>query len=279
MNSARRGRALTRISAFGLATVTALALTACGGGSGKKDTPATAGGPFPSQASGTPTTQPSFDPAAGPTVDVGQLPKTCNGLVTDADMQLALGNPLNGGDVFTSYQPDPGKKQTGRVKCQYGVVQDNTGKVTGAEVEIQLATYADAPSAQSRVAGTVGNFAGGGAQYAQISAAGHPATYVTEPGKDAILVMYDGNRTFLVTVQEALVKGDDAKAFTLKVAEALYKHTTPNSAANPPGGASSGASGATGASANPSNGASSSPAAPSSNGSASAPPPNSAPSS
>jgi len=243
---ARRGRTLTRVSAFGLATATALALAACGGGSsGTKASsppPSTAGGSFPgNKPSSAPTSQAGFDPAAGPIIDAAQLPKTCNGLVTDADMQLALGNPLNGGDYFQAFLPTAAK-QTGRVKCQYGIVQDGTGKVTGDQVEVQLATYADADTAKSHVASTVGNFAATGAQYAPISAAGHPATYVTETGKDAVLVMYDGNRTFLITVEEALVKGDDAKAFVVKVAEALYKHTTPASGANsggtPTGGAS-----------------------------------------
>ena len=233
-------RPLTRISgtsvtALGIACAAALGLTACGGSGSvhKGSSSTTAAGSFPgAQTSSTPTPSPSFDPAAGPTLTVAQLPKSCSGLVTDADMQLALGNPLNGGDFFTAFQPTAAK-QLGRVRCQYGVVQDATGKVTGDQVEIQLAIYADAATAQSHGAGTVGTFAGQGDQYAPISVAGHPATYVTETGKDAILVMYDGNRTYLITTQEALVKGDDAKAFTLKIAEALYKHTTPNAPASP----------------------------------------------
>ena len=274
----RTRRSRTRISARGLAAAAvpalALALAACGGGSGsvKGNTSPTKGGPLPgSQSAGsssTPSPSPSFDPAAGPLMDAKDLPKTCSGLVTDADMQLALGNPLNGGDFFTAYQPDAGHKQTGRVKCQYGVVLDNSGKITSDQVDVQLATYADAASAQSRAAATVGTLAGGGAQYAQISVGGHPATYVTEAGKDAELVMYDGNRTFLITVQEALVKGEDAKAFALKIGAALYKHTTPNAAPIPAGGASSGSGSAPA-------GSGSAPPGPSS----SAPPANPAPSS
>jgi hypothetical protein len=172
-----------------------------------------------------------------------QLPKNCDGLITDADMQLALGNPLNGGDVFTAYQPTAAK-QLGRVRCQYGVVQDTSGKVTGDQVEVQLAVYADAATAQSHGAGTVGSFAAKGDQYTQVSIGGHPATYVTEAGKDAVLVMYDGNRTFLITTEEALVKGQDAKDFTLKIAAALYKHTTqalPTTPPTPSSGATPGA--------------------------------------
>jgi len=237
-------RTLTRIAALGVACSAALALTACGGGSGggsaKKGTSGTtAAGSFPgAQTSSTPSAQPTFDPASGPTMAANQLPKSCDGLVTDADMQLALGNPLNGGDYFQPFKPTAAK-QLGRVVCQYGVVQDATGKVTGNQVEIQLAIYADAATAQSHGAGTVGTFAGQGDKYAPISVGGHPATYVTEAGKDAILVMYDGNRTYLITTQESLVKGDDAKAFTLKIAQALYKHTTPNPPTSPNSGASS----------------------------------------
>ena len=252
------------VSALGVACAAALALTACGGsGSANKGSSSTtAAGSFPgAQTSSTPTPQPSFDPAAGPTIAPAQLPKNCSGLVTDADMQLALGNPLNGGDFFTAFQPTAAK-QLGRVRCQYGVVQDASGKVTGDQVEIQLAIYADAATAQSHGASTVGTFAGQGDKYAPISVAGHPATYVTEAGKDAVLVMYDGNRTYLITVEEALVKGDDAKAFTLKIAEALYKHTTPNAPASP-----SSSGGAT-----PSGGASSSGAAPSSGASSASAP-------
>ncbi|WP_194927507.1 hypothetical protein [Catenulispora pinisilvae] len=223
-------RTLTRISALGLACAAALTLAACsGGGSSKKGSSSTssAAGSFPgAQSSSSASTQPSFDPAAGPTITPAQLPKNCDGLVTDADMQLALGSPLNGGDYFQPFQPTAAK-QLGRVVCQYGVVQDSTGKITSNQVEIQLAIYADAATAQSHGAATVGTLAGQGDQYAPISVAGHPATYVTEAGKDAILVMYDGNRTYLITTQEALIKGDGAKAFTLKIAEAMYKHTTP----------------------------------------------------
>ncbi|WP_344657735.1 hypothetical protein [Catenulispora subtropica] len=276
---------MTRISALGVAAAAALALAACGdGGSVKKDSStgkptgsapgsrSTAAGSSPSSSA------PSFDPAAGPMVDAAQLPKTCSGLITDADMQLALGNPLTGGDYFQSFQPDAGHKQTGRVKCQYGVVLDNAGKITSNQVEVQLATYADAASAQSRAAATVGTLAGGGAQYAPTAVGGHPATYVTEAGKDAVLVMYDGNRTFLITVQEALVKGDDAKAFTLKIGEALYKHTTPAAASSSPSGSNgsngsqSAPAGSNGSSGAPSSGAPSSGAPAGSGGSSSAPP-------
>jgi hypothetical protein len=240
-------RTLTRIAALGVAGTAAFALSACGGGSGggsaTKGSSSTAAGSFPgAQTSSSPSPQPSFDPAAGPVMAPAQLPKTCNGLVTDADLQLALGNPLNGGDFFQSFAP-VGAKQTGKVKCQYGVVQDAGGKVTGDQVEIQLAIYADAATAQSHGASTVGDFAGQGDQYVPLSVAGHPATYVTEAGKDTILVMYDGNRTYLITTADSLVKGDDAKSFTLKIAEALYKHTTPDA---PAGGATpSGGAGAT----------------------------------
>ncbi|WP_194921686.1 hypothetical protein [Catenulispora rubra] len=279
-------RPLTRISgtgvaALGVACAAALALTACGGsGSVHKGSSSstTAAGSFPgSPTSSTPTQQPSFDPAAGPTLTPAQLPKNCSGLVTDADMQLALGSPLNGGDFFTAFQPTAAK-QLGRVRCQYGVVQDATGKVTGDQVEIQLAIYADAATAQSHGAGTVGTFAGQGDQYAPISVAGHPATFVTETGKDAVLVMYDGNRTYLITTQEALVKGDDAKTFTLKIAEALYKHTTPNAPTSPPSGSGTTSAPSGGA---PSSGAPSSPSGsgtPSASSGAKSGPPSSAPS-
>src|SRR5262249_7644253 len=136
-------------------------------------------------------------------------------------------------------------------KCQYGVIQDNSGKVTGDQVEVQLAIYADAATAQSHAADTVGRYAGGGAQYAPTSVGGHPATYVTEAGQDAVLVIDARNRTFLITPQEALVKGDDAKAFTLKIAAALYKHPTPNMPASPTGSATPGASASSGAPASP----------------------------
>ncbi|MEZ0112733.1 hypothetical protein ABH920_006756 [Catenulispora sp. EB89] len=273
-------RPLTRISgtgaaALGIACAAALALTACGGSGSvhKGSSSTTATGSFPgAQTSSTPTPQPTFDPAAGPTLAATQLPKNCSGLVTDADMQLALGNPLNGGDFFTAFQPTAAK-QLGRVRCQYGVVQDATGKVTGDQVEIQLAIYADAATAQSHGASTVGTFAGQGDQYAPISVAGHPATYVTETGKDAVLVMYDGNRTYLITTQEALVKGDDAKAFTLKIAEALYKHTTPNAPTSPPSGSTGGTGTPSGPSSSgaPSSGAPGSPSGSAPAGGSSAP--------
>jgi len=269
-------RTLTRIAVLGVACSAALALAACGGGgsgSAKKSSSNTAAGSSPgAQTSSSPSPQPSFDPAAGPMMTAAQLPKNCAGLVTDADMQLALGNPLNGGDYFQPFAPTAAK-QLGRVVCQYGVVQDNSGKITSNQVEIQLAAYADAATAQSHGAATVGTLAGQGDQYAQISVGGHPATYVTEAGKDAILVMYDGNRTYLITTQEALVKGDDAKAFTLKIAQALYKHTTANLPATTPtsGGATPSAGASTPASPG-APGASSSPSGTAPAGGSSAPP-------
>jgi hypothetical protein len=251
---------------LGVACSAALALAACGGGSGggsaTKSSSSTAAGSFPgSQTSSSPSPQPSFDPAAGPTMTAAQFPKTCAGLVTDADMQLALGNPVNGGDYFQPFAATSAK-QLGRVVCQYGVVQDISGKITSNQVEIQLAAYADAATAQSHGAATVGNFAGKGDQYAQISVGGHPATYVIEAGKDAILVMYDGNRTYLITTQEALVKGDDAKAFTLKIAQALYKHTTAGLPATAP--TSGGATPTAGASTPATPGAAGAPSSPNS---------------
>jgi hypothetical protein len=258
---------------LGVACSAALALAACGGGgsgSAKKgpSSTGTAAGSFPGASTSTsssPSPQPSFDPASGPTLTVPQLPKSCAGLVTDADMQLALGNPLNGGDYFQPFAPT-GAKQLGRVVCQYGVVQDVSGKVASNQVEIQLAIYADAATAQSHGATTVGTLAGQGDKYAPISVGGHPATYVTEPGKDAILVMYDGNRTYLITTQESLIKGDDAKAFILKIAQALYKHTTPDA---PPAGSGSGGATAGGGASTP--GASGASGAPSTSGASGAP--------
>ena len=257
-------RTLTRIAVLGVACSATLALAACGGsgsGSAKKGSSSTAAGSFPgAQTSSSPSPQPSFDPAAGPMMTAAQLPKNCAGLITDADMQLALGNPISGGDYFQPFAPTSAK-QLGRVVCQYGVVQDDSGKITSNQVEVQLAAYADAATAQSHGAATVGTLAGQGDQYAQISVAGHPATYVTEAGKDAILVMYDGNRTYLITTQEALVKGDDAKAFTLKIAQALYQHTTANLPATTP--TSSGATPSAGASTPATPGAPGGPSSPS----------------
>jgi hypothetical protein len=262
--SAPARRTLTRISALGVACAAALALAACGGGSsgggtaGKGSSSTAAGSSPGATPSSSPSPQQSFDPASGPIMTAAQLPKTCNGLVTDADMQLALGNPLNGGDFFQPFAP-VGAKQLGRVKCQYGVVQDVSGKVTGDQVEIQLAIYADAATAQSHGATTVGEFAGQGDQYSPVSVGGHPATYVTEAGKDAVLVMYDGNRTYLITTAESLVKGDQAKTFTLKIAAALYKHTTPDAPA-----AGGGATPSGGAAGTPTPGTPGAPGAPSS---------------
>src|SRR5882672_7311033 len=117
---------LTRKSALGLAAATALTLAACGGGNGTVTKTATSVNGTSSQAAAgtpTPSAPQTFDPAQGPTIDATALPKSCSGLVTDADIQLALGQPLVGGDFFTAYLPVPTIKQTKKVKCQYGVVQ------------------------------------------------------------------------------------------------------------------------------------------------------------
>lgn len=263
-----RRRTPARISGPGLALAAVLALAACGGGGGgggSKPTPAkpAGGAPVPSA-----TSSAQSDPAAGPVQDPATLPKTCNGLVTDADIQLNLGQPLAGGDLYSVYQPLPSINQTKRVKCEYGVVQNSSGGLDSAQIEVQVATYSDAKSAAARAAGTVGQFAAKQAKYEQVAVGGHPATYVTET-TDEVLVMYDGNRTFLITLQAGLAKGDDARKLVLALGQALYGHVTPaaGSASTPPAGGS--ASGAAG-------GASGTPSAPVSSGSSA---PGSAPSS
>jgi hypothetical protein len=229
----------------------ALGLAACGGGgSVKNPTPKVSAGGTPSVAgSATPSAPQSFDPAQGPTQDPATLPKTCSGLVTDADIQLAFGQPLVGsGNVFTAYQPLPNIKQTKRVKCQYGVIQGADGKIQSDQIEVQVATYADAAAAQSRGAATVASMAAQGAKFVQNSIAGHPGTYVTE-ANDSVLVMFDGNRTFLITVNALLVKDEAAQKLAEKLGDALYKHVT--SVAGPGAPAASGTPPTPGASGTP----------------------------
>lgn len=241
-----RRRVPAPISGLALAASAALALTACGGGGAKpSDTVVTrATAPVPSATSA----EPQFDPAAGLIQDPVTLPKNCNGLVTDADIQLDLGQPLPGGDFFSDYQPLPAINQTKRVKCQYGIVQDAGGGVGTSQIEVQVATYSDIRSAAARASGTVGQMAAKEAKFEQVVVDGHPATYLTETA-DEVLVMYDGNRTFLITVQASLVNGDAARKLTLALGAALFKHVTslgaaaPSAAGGPVGGASGGTPG------------------------------------
>jgi hypothetical protein len=234
---------LTRTAALGLAAAAALTLAGCGGG-GSGTVAKTTGKPSGASnaaTSATPSAPQTFNPDDGPTQDPATLPKTCNGLVTDADIQLTLGQPLVGGDFYTAYQPLPTIKQTKKVKCQYGTVLDAAGKYQSDLLEVQMATYADAASAKGRASSTVAGMAAQNEQFKQIMVSGHPASYVTE-ANDAVLVMYDGNRTFLITIQNALVKGDAAEPLAIKLADALYRHTTPNAGqpATPTAGASGG---------------------------------------
>ena len=241
---ASTGTVLTRISAFGLVAAAAVALAGCGANGsvakpgssvpGKSSTGPSASG------SQTPSAPQSFDPAQGPTQDPATLPKTCSGLVTDADIQLALGQPLVGGDFFTAYQPVTGIKQTKKVKCQYGIVQGADGKIQSDQIEVQVATYADAGSAQSRGASTVAGMAAQGAKFKQVSVSGHPATFINE-ANDVVVVLYDGNRTFLVTVNALLLKDDPAEKLAEKLTDAVYKHIT--TAGGPSTPTSSGTSG------------------------------------
>ena len=250
-----------RLAALGLAIATALSVAGCGGGA-SNPAPAVNSAAKGTQApaAATPPAQ-TLDPAAGPIQDPATLPKTCNGLVTDADIQLVAGAPLPGGDVYTAYQPLPNIKQTKRVKCQYGVVLDATGKVQSDEIEVVMASYSDAPSAKSRGAATVGGLAGNGGALKQLTVAGHPATLVTS-ATDADLVMYDGNRTYLVTIQAALATGDKADTLAATLAASLFKHTTAAGAAMPSSAASaSGTPGAPGAPSAPSAGTSATPGA------------------
>jgi hypothetical protein len=226
---------LPRIAALGLAAATAVTLAGCGGNSGSVGKSGGTGGKTAGGQSTAPpasTAPQSIDPEQGPIQDAAKLPKSCSGLVTDADIQLALGQPLVGGDFYANFAPLTSIKQTGKVKCQYGVIQDTGGKIQSDQVEVQMATYADAASAKSRAASTVAGMAAQNEQFKQVSVSGHPATLVTEP-TDTVLVMYDGNRTFLVTVQAALAKGDAAEKLAESLADALYRHTLPVSAATP----------------------------------------------
>lgn len=245
--------ARTRFAAAGLTAAAAMALAGCGS-SGSVKAASTSSAPV---ASSTPSAQKTFDPAQGPTQGASTLPKNCDGLVTDADVQLVVGQPLAGGDVWTGFQPNANVNQTGRVLCQYGVVLDsNTGKFQSDQLEVQMATYTDGPSAASRASSTVAGMAAKNAAYKQVSVSGHPATLVTET-TDTVLVMYDGNRTFVITIQAALAKGDQAGQIASKLADALYKHTLP--AAPSSAGSSPAASGSGTASGTPVSGSPSSP--------------------
>jgi hypothetical protein len=252
-----RSRPAGRMAAAAVATAAALSLAACGGSNGsvKTVTPQVGSGTNTSGATGAATSAApqTFDPAQGPTQDPATLPKTCSGLVTDADIQLAFGQPLAGsGNIFTAFQPLPNIKQTKRVKCQYGVVQGADGKIQSDQIEVQVATYADSGSAQSRGAATVATMAAQGGKFKQVSISGHPATYVTE-ANDGVLVMFDGNRTFLITISALLAKDDDAEKLAEKLADNLYKHVT--TAAGPGTPAATGASGATPGATAPTDGA------------------------
>jgi hypothetical protein len=216
-----------RAAVFGLAAATALALAGCTGSTGKVATTVGGVGKAGTVApSATPTPTKSYDPDSGPTQDASTLPKTCNGLLTDAAIQLTIGAPLAGnGDVFTAFLPTAAN-QTGKVLCQYGELLDGTGKFISDQLEVQLATYTDEASAKSRVAATVASMAAQNEQFKQDSAGGHPVTIVTEPA-DTVLVAYDGNRTFLITVQQGLAQGARAEQYALAFLVSAYNHTLP----------------------------------------------------
>ncbi|MGH6654204.1 MAG: hypothetical protein ACRDVE_03245 [Actinocrinis sp.] len=130
--------------------------------------------PAPSSAPAT------HDPLAGPYEAVGQLPKSCDAILSDTDLTNAFGQPQVGDTAYGSYAGLPTIGRTGRVTCQYGISIDQSGKAGPPVLSVSVITYNTSTNAVKRVADDIAATEAKGAAPHLILVDGHPATVLDE---------------------------------------------------------------------------------------------------
>lgn len=175
-----------------------LALAACGG------SPKSVG-PSVSLLPQEPTESATAEPSETATADASPyLPAACNQLLPLGTVDSALGGHLAGETSFLKAAPLPASGRTGRITCGYGVTVGADGTKSPPLVEVSYITYVDATTASHRVDLTINNSKTAGSTVTDVQVSGKPAAVLTNQTA-SVLVMGDGNRTLVVSVDASLV--------------------------------------------------------------------------
>lgn len=132
-------------------------------------------------AADSPTASPSSGaPSAGWNEPASALPKTCDKILSTAQLQAVFGAGLPIGENYGAYAALPSIGRTGRVTCVFGVGLDSFGRQSAGVLEVSISTYTTAANAAGRAADTVQSDTQAGATTAQVSVGGRPAAIVVE---------------------------------------------------------------------------------------------------
>lgn len=253
---ARRRRTVVLLVLPGTALLLGVS-AACSAGGSSAPAPATT-----AKAPASPTAAATYNPLAGPVETAAQLPKSCDAILTDADLTAAFGSPQVGDSSYGNYAPLPTIGRTGRVTCGFDISIDQSGHPGQAGLTVSVITYNTTANATSRVAGDVNDTEAKGATGQPALVNGHPATILYEPATPAAspaasasksapanpspsantaaaggvseLLMSDGNRTFVIDIPMTKVPANSAAPVLAHVMALVYQHTLPPTAAPTP---------------------------------------------
>lgn len=148
---------------------------------------------------GTPARNPSVPTfattVASSVAEVTAVPKTCGSVAQASDVDAIVGHQLTGAMQPVVGVAMPAIHRTARLDCYYGLPAGQP--VTAAAVQIAVASYTDAPSAQQRVTATVNSARDSGAATSQVTVAGNPAVLIVS-AKTQELVFSHATLTILV---------------------------------------------------------------------------------
>jgi hypothetical protein len=176
-----------------------------GAGCSGDDDPGAAPTSTPTSSTASGSASGSASPSPSPTAD---LPTGCDSMLPFTDLDRALGRPLFGQTVFTKGVAQPSIGRTGRITCGFGVARNGRGV---PPVEVGVSTYTDIESATRRVQATISQLRSIGANQAEATVSGLPAT-VLGTGTSFTVVLAQGSRTIAVTLQRALGGSPDRAA-------------------------------------------------------------------
>jgi hypothetical protein len=206
-----RGASLAALVAVAVAVLA----TGCGqksNGNGQGATTSAApSGPASGSASATPTG------STAPPV----LPDSCGSVLSLDDLDTALGHPLLGRTVYIKGQAEPKINRTGRVTCRYGVRK--VGNKTVVPLEVGISAYADAGSAQSRLAFTVDDQRSQGAAPTDVTLGEAKGTALVLPAS-ALLILGKGSTTVAISITRDVAAGNAARDMLTKLGTVVVSH-------------------------------------------------------
>jgi hypothetical protein len=198
----------------GLATVLAVAgvlVSACSFASPPLDTPA-----IPTFT--TSTTPPPVTRGKRP------VPKTCAGVVSQQEVEIAVGKQLNGDAQEIVGVPEPSIGRTARLDCYYGIAGGKTR--ADASVMVGIATYKDDQSAQERLSSSVQAEQNSGAKATDVKVGPDSGVLLTGgDGNMFTLVVAHGPTSVVINAAHNLVSSSKMQAVLIKIADrALAPH-------------------------------------------------------